>query len=101
MANRIRNTTSAKPRGERKHISVVPAEAASSDARAQGTAAGSPSPVGNLLLTSQEAVRALSINRSTLYVLLMRGDIPSFKVGRARRIPVRALEEWIARHLVE
>jgi excisionase family DNA binding protein len=49
-----------------------------------------------LLLTPREAARALSIDRSTLYVLLMRGDIPSITIGRARRIPVKALEEWIA-----
>ncbi len=60
-----------------------------------------PEPVGTnkLLLTPQEAADALSINRSTLYALLMRGEIPSILIGRARRIPVHGLEEWIARKL--
>jgi excisionase family DNA binding protein len=49
-----------------------------------------------LLLSPQEAADALSINRTTLYALLMRGEIPSILIGRARRIPVRGLEEWIA-----
>jgi excisionase family DNA binding protein len=52
-----------------------------------------------LLLTPREAARALSIDRSTLYVLLMRGDITSITIGRARRIPVKALEEWIAEQI--
>jgi excisionase family DNA binding protein len=57
-----------------------------------------PQPVASnkLLLTPQQAAKALSINRSTLYTLLMRGEIPSIQIGRARRIPVQVLEEWIA-----
>jgi excisionase family DNA binding protein len=49
-----------------------------------------------LLLNPQEAAKALSINRSTLYALLVRGEIPSIQIGRARRIPVQVLEVWIA-----
>jgi len=52
-----------------------------------------------LLLTPQEAADALAIDRSTLYELLMSGTIPSIKIGRARRIPVRALEQWIDEQL--
>jgi excisionase family DNA binding protein len=52
-----------------------------------------------LLVSPQEAAEMLGINRSTLYQLLMRGDIVSFKIGRARRIPVKALEEWIETQL--
>ena len=57
-----------------------------------------PQPIASnkLLLSPQEAADALSINRSTLYALLMRGEIPSIQIGRARRIPVQVLEEWIA-----
>jgi excisionase family DNA binding protein len=49
-----------------------------------------------LLLTPAEASKALSINRSTLYALLASGQLPSLTIGRARRISVRALSEWIA-----
>lgn len=52
-----------------------------------------------LLLTPQEAADALSINRSTLYQLLMRGEIPSITIGRARRIPLKWLEAWIEQQL--
>jgi excisionase family DNA binding protein len=57
-----------------------------------------PQPLASnkLLLTPQEAAAALSINRSTLYVLLMREEIPSILIGSARWIPVHGLEEWIA-----
>jgi excisionase family DNA binding protein len=68
---------------------VVPAEAV-------------PAPLAlKLLLDPAEAAKALSIDRSTLYALLMDGRIASFTVGRARRIPVSALEAWIARELGE
>lgn len=50
-----------------------------------------------LVLTPQEAADALGINRSTLYLLIMSGELPSFKIGRCRRIPIKALEAWIAR----
>jgi excisionase family DNA binding protein len=49
-----------------------------------------------LLLTPAEAAHALAIDRSTLYVLMMDGTIPSIKLGRARRIPLSWLEQWIA-----
>ena len=55
-----------------------------------------PLAANKLLLTPQEAADALSINRTTLYALLMRGEIRSILIGRARRIPVQVLEEWIA-----
>jgi excisionase family DNA binding protein len=56
-----------------------------------------PQPLASnkLLLTPQEAADALAINRSTLYTLLMREEIRSILIGRARRIPVYVLEEWI------
>jgi excisionase family DNA binding protein len=52
-----------------------------------------------LLLTPVEAAHMLSIDRSTLYDLLMNGEIPSIKIGRARRIPVRALERWVGEQM--
>jgi excisionase family DNA binding protein len=52
-----------------------------------------------LLLTPQEAAQALGIGRTVLYQLLMRKDIRSFKLGAARRIPLSALQEFIARQI--
>jgi excisionase family DNA binding protein len=61
-----------------------------------GTASNESAIPLKMLLKPQEAADALSIDRSTLYELLMDGTIPSIKIGRARRIPVSALEQWIA-----
>ena len=48
-----------------------------------------------LLVTVDEAARRLSLGRTTVYTLLVRGDIESVKVGRARRVPVRALTRFV------
>ncbi len=54
-----------------------------------------------LLLTPVEAARRLSIARSSLYELLLTGEIVSIKIGRSRRIPMEALSDFIARQLRE
>ena len=50
-----------------------------------------------LLLTPAEAARRLSLARSTLYELLLRREIESITIGRARRIPMSALVAYIDR----
>ena len=40
-----------------------------------------------------------SVSRSTLYVLIQRGEIQSIKIGASRRIPVAALDEFVRRQL--
>ena len=52
-----------------------------------------------LLLTPQEAAHALGINRSTLYQLIMRQEIPSLKIGRRRYIPYAVLQMFIESRL--
>ena len=47
------------------------------------------------LLRPEEAAEFLKISRATLYVLMERGQIPSVRVGRARRIPSEALKRWL------
>ena len=54
-----------------------------------------------LLLTPQEAARRLSIARSSLYELLLTGEIVSLKIGRSRRVPLDALAEYIDRKVRE
>jgi len=51
---------------------------------------------GRLLLTIPEAAEHLGIGRSLLYVLVMRREVRSVTIGRARRIPVAALDEFVA-----
>lgn len=50
------------------------------------------------LLTVAEAAQRLSLGRATTYQLVRRGELPSMRVGRAVRVPVRALDAWITAH---
>ena len=54
-----------------------------------------------LLLTINEAARRLSVGRSFFYQLVQSGEIKSVKLGRSRRIPLTALEEFTDRRLAE
>ena len=52
------------------------------------------------LLRVAEAAQAMGIGRSLLYRLVMSGQIRSVVVGgRSRRIPVEAIDEFIAKEL--
>ena len=48
-----------------------------------------------LLLTVLEVARRLGMGRSFVYQLVSKGEIPSIKLGRARRIPVSDLEKFV------
>ncbi len=48
-----------------------------------------------ILLTVPEAARALHCSRTTLYGLILGGDLPSVKLGKSRRIPAEALRRWV------
>jgi len=50
-----------------------------------------------LLLTVSEAAQQLGIGRSLLYELLADGQVESIHVGRLRRIPIDALDDFIDR----
>jgi excisionase family DNA binding protein len=56
-------------------------------------------PQSKLLVTVEEAAKMLSVGRSLLYRLVLCQEISSVKIGRTRRIPVAALEAFIARRL--
>lgn len=47
------------------------------------------------LLTLEEAAKLLAVSRSTVYQLMGGGQLPSIKVGRARRVRRAALQELI------
>jgi excisionase family DNA binding protein len=51
------------------------------------------------LLTIEDACERLSIGRSHLYDYLMDGSIRSIKLGKSRRIPAAALDEFIHRRI--
>src|SRR5258706_1212902 len=47
------------------------------------------------LLTVDEAARLLRVGRAFLYTDLQRGELPSYKIGAARRISLAALQAYI------
>ncbi len=51
------------------------------------------------LLSVLSAARFLAMSRSSLYQLMERGELAYVKIGRARRIPRRAVVELAAAHL--
>jgi excisionase family DNA binding protein len=52
-----------------------------------------------LLLTVDEAASRLGMKRTFLYELVTRGELESLKLGKARRIPVAALDKYIQAQL--
>lgn len=50
-------------------------------------------------LTVAEAARRVGVGRTTLYKYLSSGEIPSAKVGRLRRVPVEAVNDFLQRRL--
>ena len=62
-------------------------------------------PVADLLadglVTIETAGRFLAVSRSTVYVLLGRGDLPSVRIGKCRRIPKCALVEYASRQVIK
>ena len=54
---------------------------------------------GKLLLTVEEAADRLSVGRSSLYNLVMSGEIVSIKLGRSRRVPAAELERFVSERL--
>ena len=55
--------------------------------------------IPRLLLTVAEAAGALAISRSKLYELLATGAVASIRIDGSRRIPLEALESYIAGRL--
>lgn len=53
-----------------------------------------------MLKVEQAAARA-ALGRTKMYELIKTGEIQSVKVGRSRRIPVEALDAYVARLLAE
>ncbi|MFY1689236.1 helix-turn-helix domain-containing protein [Plantactinospora sp. WMMB782] len=48
-----------------------------------------------VVLTIEEAAQRLGIGRTTMYALVMNGEIRSVTIGRLRRVPVRCLDEYV------
>ncbi len=48
-----------------------------------------------MLVTVEEAARRLSIGRTAAYMLVLRGELQSVKIGRTRRVVVASLNDYI------
>jgi excisionase family DNA binding protein len=53
--------------------------------------------VEKMLYTPTEAAKALGISRSTIYLLMASGDVPSVRIGSCRRVPVDGLRRYVTR----
>jgi excisionase family DNA binding protein len=69
---------------ERKNMNTEPAEPTTNDG----------------LANIRQAEEFLAVSRSTLYVLMDKGDLPYAKIGKSRRIPWKALRDFAERCLV-
>ena len=59
--------------------------------------AAAPSPV----MTLKEVAEFLRIHHVTLYKLVRRNEIPSFRIGSDYRFNREGIEKWIARQSAE
>jgi excisionase family DNA binding protein len=50
-----------------------------------------------LLLRPEEAAEVLGIGRSKLYELLAVGEVESVRIGKCRRVPLAALDDYVRR----
>jgi excisionase family DNA binding protein len=50
-----------------------------------------------ILVTMEEAAECLRIGRTSMYALVMAGEVDSVRIGRSRRVPVGALHDYVRR----
>ncbi|WP_431911254.1 helix-turn-helix domain-containing protein [Amycolatopsis thermoflava] len=50
---------------------------------------------GRVLLTVEDAARALSVGRTTMYALIKAGHIATVRIGHLRRVPAAALTAYV------
>lgn len=50
-----------------------------------------------LVLTIEEAVERLGIGRTLMYALVSAGEVESVRIGRLRRVPTDALDDYVLR----
>ncbi len=51
----------------------------------------------SLLYKPEGAAAALGIGRSKLFELIAAGEIETVQIGRSRRVPAQALDDYVAR----
>jgi excisionase family DNA binding protein len=57
-----------------------------------------PAPgLARTLFTVEQAAEQLSIGRTTMFALIKSGQVATVKVGRLRRVPATALDDYVRR----
>ena len=51
-------------------------------------------PEPQTILTVTELANYLQVHRTTIYRLLMRGELPGFKIGGDWRFNIETIDEW-------
>ena len=54
--------------------------------------------INRLLVSTEDAASLLDLSYFTTSKLIREGVIPSKKIGKVIRVPMRALEEWIEKN---
>jgi excisionase family DNA binding protein len=57
--------------------------------------------VDRIAYRPDEALEVLPVGRTLFYELLRSGEIPSFKIGKARFIPRQSLVDYVERAIKE
>jgi excisionase family DNA binding protein len=52
-------------------------------------------PVISPMLTANELANYLRVNRSTVYRLLKRGELPGFRIGSEWRFQIEEVNRWL------
>jgi excisionase family DNA binding protein len=50
-----------------------------------------------IMLTVEEAAESIGIGRTTMFALIKSGDVQSVLIGRLRRVPQSALDDYLTR----
>jgi excisionase family DNA binding protein len=61
----------------------------------------STAPDNRMVLTIEEAAKRLGVGRTTMYALVMNGEIRSVTIGRLRRVPTQCLDEYVSNLLAQ
>ena len=56
-----------------------------------------PAQAERIVYTVEEVAERLGVGRTLVYALVRSGDIESISIGRLRRIPCDALDDFVAR----
>jgi excisionase family DNA binding protein len=90
--------TTTKPQAERKpQRGLFPSTAVGHSRQRVATSVSSGNPPEQLLLTIDAAAAAMSISRAHAYRLVQRGELPTIRLGRSRRVVRTALDAFITR----